>query len=188
MTSRYRAVSQSALVAGLAVVIAMPGVCVAGPKATEAGRASATVVEPIRAAPLQDLSFGSVTLRTAEGGSVEIYPDGSAPQYRDGSGPACPPESQCAARRGSFEFRGEPNRTYRLELPDLLEVRGIVTGATLLVGGITTRSDSGSGQPGTGQLDTAGRDILFVGGRLELPAGTAADRFRANLPITVSYD
>lgn len=62
------------------------------------------------------------------------------------------------------------------------------TGYPLTVSQMTFSSTNGSTALGGGQLDQEGEDIFFVGGTLQLPAGTPADLYQADLPVSVSYN
>lgn len=65
---------------------------------------------------------------------------------------------------------------------------GRQTGYPLTVSRMTISSTNGPTVLGGGQLDQEGEDTFFVGGTLELPAGTPADSYQADLPVSVSYN
>lgn len=62
------------------------------------------------------------------------------------------------------------------------------TGYPLTVSQMSIANTNGPTALGGGQLDQEGEDIFFVGGTLELPAGTPADLYQADLPVSVNYN
>ena len=155
---------------------------------TTLGRAEAEVVIPIRAVPLSDLSFGSIVVGSAGQGTVEVGPDGSPPRYINTARSLCSGESDCMPHRASFGVSGEPSRSYRVSLPGQIIAYGVRTGASLTVVSLEVRSANAPSAMGEGRLDNAGRDSFFVGGTLQVPAGTRPDVFRAELPVIVTYN
>ena len=156
--------------------------------ATAAGSAQAEVVTPISAVPLSDLSFGSIVIGFAGQGSVEVAPDGSPPRYINTARSLCSGETDCIPHRAFFAVSGEPNWSYRVSLPRQVMAYGVRTGIGLPVVDLDVRSFNAPSAMGEGRLDTAGRDSFFVGGTLQVPAGTRPDVFRAELPVIVTYD
>ena len=152
------------------------------------GRAVAEVVTPIRAVPLSDLSFGSVVIGAAGEGSVAVAADGSPPRYHNATRSSCAGEARCMPHRASFDVSGEPRRSYRVVLPEQVIAYGVKTGAGLVVGSLDMRSINAAASQGEGRLDNHGRDSFFVGGVLQVPAGTNPDVFRAELPVIVTYN
>lgn len=90
--------------------------------------------------------------------------------------------------RASFDVSGEPRRSYRVVLPEQVIAYGVKTGAGLVVGSLDMRSINAAASQGEGRLDNHGRDSFFVGGVLQVPAGTNPDVFRAELPVIVTYN
>lgn len=156
--------------------------------ATASGRAAAEVVVPIRAVPLSDLSFGSIVVGGAGQGAVEVAPDGSPPRYTNTARSLCSGETDCSPRRAVFAVSGEPHRSYRVSLARQIMAYGVRTGIGLPVVSLDVRSANVPSTMGEGRLDNAGRDSFFVGGTLQVPAGTRPDVFRAELPVIVTYD
>lgn len=152
------------------------------------GRAEAEVIVPIRAVPVSDLSFGLIVVGTAGDGTVEVAPDGSPPRYTSAARSTCSGEAGCAAHPARFDVAGEPRRSYRIVLPDQIRARGTRTGASLAVVAIRVRSVNAGTALAEGVLDEAGQDSFFVGGTLQVPAGTRPDVFRADLPVIVTYN
>lgn len=151
------------------------------------GRASATVVEPVRIRLLEDLSFGAVTVGRQDGGEISISP-GSSAAYSGSVAPLCGQSSDCDPHPARFAVSGEPGRTYRVQFPATVTARGRDTGQSLQVSSLTMISRSRPGADQRGAFDGDGRDLLEVGGVLAIPAGIRSDTFRAELSISVSYD
>lgn len=152
------------------------------------GVAQAEVVKPLSAIPLADLSFGSIAVGRDVPGQVRVAPDGGPAAYFNSARAQCSGQVDCAPHRASFEVVGEANRTYRVSLPRFVTARGANTGAQLVVDELEVRSLNYPGAADGGWLDAEGRDLFFVGGTVNIPARTATDTFRAQLPITVSYN
>lgn len=167
---------------------ALAPVALARPDAQASGQAEAQVVNPLRAVPRTDLSFGSIVVGVAAEGSVEVPTDGSPARYVNTAKAQCANSSDCIPHRAVFDVRGEPGRSYRVALPEQVIAIGTRTGVGLPVSGIMMRSLNSSSAKGEGLLDDAGRDSFFVGGTLRVPAGTRPDVFRADLPVIVTYD
>lgn len=156
--------------------------------ASVSSRAEAEVVIPIRAVPLSDLSFGSIAVRSAGEGSVEIAADGSPPRYVNTARSSCSGQPDCMPYRASFDVSGDPGRRYRVSMPARIVAYGVRTGAGLPVVSLEAHSLNAPSAAGEGRLDNAGRDRFFVGGTLQVPAGTVPDVFRAELPVIVAYN
>jgi len=167
---------------------ALAPAALAQPNAQASGRATAQVVTPLRAVPRTDLSFGSLVVGVAAAGSVEVPADGSPARYVNTAKARCASGADCAPHRALFDVWGEPERSYRVALPEQVTAIGTRTGVGLPVGRIVMRSRNSSSPAGGGQLDNDGRDSFFVGGTLQVPAGTRPDTFRADLPVIVTYD
>lgn len=170
------------------VVAASGSVAIAQTNGQAAGRAVAEVVIPVRAVPLSDLSFGAVVIGAAGEGSVAVAADGSAPRYNNATRSRCAGEAQCMPHPAKFEVSGEPGRSYRVSLPRQITAYGVRTGAGLIVGSLDVRSVNAASSQGEGRLDNGGHDNFFVGGVLQVPAGTTPDVFRAELPVIVTYN
>ena len=152
------------------------------------GQAEAEVIVPIRAAPIADRSFGLIVLGPAGSGTVEVAADRSPPRYTKAARTTFSGEAGCMAHRAQFDVAGEPNRSYRVTLPEQISARGIATGASLPVIRIAVRSMNAASAMSEGQLDQSGQDSFFIGGTLQVPAGTRQDVFRADLPVIVTYN
>lgn len=171
-----------------AVLAASSIVAHAEPGATTGGQAQAEVVQPLRAIPLADLSFGSIALTASQAGSVSVPADGGAVSYTSSVRSACGGDSACAPHPASFEVTGEADRSYRVTLPGNVIATGQLTGTTLAVSDLVMRSLNQPAMDQGGRLGADGSDRFNVGGTLDIPAGTQPDLFRAQLPVLVSYD
>jgi hypothetical protein len=155
---------------------------------SERGIAQAEVVKPVRVISLADLSFGSIAVSSNAAGTVRVAADGSPAAYERAARPECTGQAQCAPHRASFDVTGEAGRAYSVALPASVTAIGQRTGAPLLVGALEMYSLNAPSLQSRGLLNESGRDTFFVGGVLQLPAGTRPDLFRAELSVTVSYN
>lgn len=174
----------------LAMVIAAAVPAKAQPGSTDqaAGRAQATVVQALRAVPLADLSFGAIVVGGAGDGVVTIAPVQSQASYGGSVRPSCGGNSNCVPHAASFAVYGEEGRIYRVSLPAQVLASGDRTDRVLLVQNLAMRSRNQPATSNGGRLDQHGEDRFEIGGTLHVPSGTKPDIFRADLPVTVSYD
>ena len=150
------------------------------------GDASASVIEPLTATALEDLSFGAITVGT-DGGTLVVAANGAGAQVGGSVRQMCSNAAQCQTHPAHFAVSGEAGRSYRVNLPDSLLAQGDRTGTSLTVDSLSFASRNRSTADG-GQLDVDGKDTFSVGGTLQVPAGTPADIYRAQFPVIVSYD
>ncbi|KLE34157.1 DUF4402 domain-containing protein [Aurantiacibacter luteus] len=160
--------------------------------ASARGGATAAVVDPLRIEYLRDLAFGSLTVGTAGEGAVTVSPApaGAAPRYTGSAAPLCSggTGADCAPYAAQIAVRGEPGRSYRVDLPASVMASGRATGRQLAVEDLVVRSRERPLADRRGRLDPQGRDTLEIGGTLRVPAATPADHFRAELAVFVAYD
>lgn len=154
----------------------------------ESGRAVARIVAPLKVIPLAELHFGSLVVGAQDGGTVTVRPDGGATVYSGSARSGCALGVRCGAHPGWFRVEGEPARQYRITLPPTVMARGLALPVLLEVRQLELLSRELGSSTGLGQLDERGHDQFLVGGTLEVPAGTAADIFRAELTLTVAYE
>ena len=109
-------------------------------------------------------------------------------EYRASAFPQCSAQGECNPHRAAFLVSGEADRSYLVTVPERVVAFGRHTGSPLTVSQMTISSTNWPNALGGGQLDREGEDTFFVGGRLELPAGTPADLYQADLPVSVSYN
>jgi spore coat protein U-like protein len=178
--------------AAIAAALAAPAMAATGQSATAQGQAQAVVVEPVVAIALNDLDFGSLTASLTASGSVTVDPDGGA-SYAGGAAPACAGGSCAGIAPARFAVRGEASRSYRVNAPTAITATGTLLGSgasapALAIDALAVHLEShAGGDTTTGQLDQNGRDGISIGGRLNVPAGTAPAHYRATLTIMVTY-
>ncbi|QSR17675.1 DUF4402 domain-containing protein [Novosphingobium sp. KA1] len=161
--------------------------------AYSSGIASATVVAPLAVRSLSDLDFGAVGDVGREGGSLVIVPGSTQARYGGAARLACPVgEETCAMPHAArLRVEGEPGRAYRVLLPDAVEAQSVAAdGAPLSrlpVSSLTVRTDSRPQSDGQGVLGEDGGDGFEIGGELDIPPGTRASHYRAQVPVIVVY-
>lgn len=169
------------------LLVALPANAAAEPSEA-AGRASATVVAPLQATSLDDLSFGALTVGPSSGGEVSVAANGSAAAYSGAVAPACGSAGECRPHVARFAVSGEADRTYRVQLPTQVVASGARTGQILDVSRLSVRSLNRPAMAGRGLLDNSGKDEFWIGGVLAVPPATRPDSFRAELVVSVFYD
>ena len=155
---------------------------------TDQGQARAQVVTNLQVTPLADLQFGAIVVGVGEPGRVTIGAGAGPAIFLGSARSGCSDAGGCSAHPASFRVNGEASRTYRITITGIVQARGQAWGGTLEVSDLTLLSANMVNAAGLGQLDAAGLDHFTVGGTLEVPAGTTPDIFRAELPVTVSYE
>ncbi|MWV26590.1 DUF4402 domain-containing protein [Aurantiacibacter rhizosphaerae] len=180
-----RLAATSAAIACLALIV--PAAAQAN-LAEAQGRASATIIKPLSARPLQDLSFGTLTVGKSAGGEVRVSSSASQADYSGTVTPACGSLGGCQPHPALFAVTGEADRSYRVQLPGTIQARGSDSGQELAVSELEMRSQNQASQGWRGTLDAQGRDEFAIGGVLHVPAATRPDTFRAELAISVFYD
>lgn len=176
--------------AGMAAALAAPAHAATGESSTAIGQAQAVIVAPIIAVSLGDLDFGSLTSSPTASGSVTVGADGGA-TYAGGAAPACVGGGSCAGiAPARFLVSGEAGRSYTVSAPAAITATGTLAAGgsapSLAIDDVSVHLASHAGAI-TGRLDDKGEDRIGVGGRLNVPAGTAAAHYRATLTITVTY-
>lgn len=177
----------AALVAAIAGLTAPAGASDrAGADAS--GIAAAAIIQPITVAALEDLSFGTVAIGPAAGGTITVDPHTGSVAYAGAVDGVCT-HGDCPARPAVFGVSGEPGRRYRIGAPTASSAAPVSGhGPSLPVSDLTVAVASLPGDAPVGLLDAGGRDSFRMGGTLQLPAGTAAGLYRAELSVVVSYD
>lgn len=178
--------------AALAAAAAPPALGATGQSSTALGQAQAVIVAPIIAVSLGDLDFGSLTSSQTASGTVTVGAEGGA-TYAGGAGPACAGGGACAGiAPARFLVSGEAGRSYTVSAPAVITATGTLMGGgsapALLIDALSLHLDSHAGSvTSLGQLDDKGEDRIAVGGRLNVPAGTAPAHYRATLTVMVTY-
>lgn len=175
-----------------AALIGSPALAATGQTATALGQAQAMIISPIIAVSLNDLDFGSLTSSRFASGSVTVGSEGGA-TYAGGTSPACAGGGPCAGvAPARFLVSGEPGRSYTVNAPSAISASGtLVSGGSapsLAIDALEVHLASHAGSvTSIGELDEKGEDRISVGGRLNVPAGTAPAHYRATLTIMVTY-
>lgn len=175
-----------------AAAIGSPAIAATGQSATTLGRAEAVIVTPIIAVSLNDLDFGSLTSSRTASGSVTVAADGGV-TYAGGASPACVGGGACAGiAPARFLVSGEAGRSYTVSAPAAIMATGTLIGGgsapALAIDALSLHLDSHAGSGSRiGQLNDQGEDRIGIGGRLNVPAGTAPAHYRATLTIMVTY-
>jgi hypothetical protein len=144
--------------------------------AEDAPHAAAEVRQiPISIDITTQLDFSRAALSGAGGGAIEMNPDSGGRRIDGGlidmGGPAI---------AGSAVVRGEPGRSVRIDMPQIVKMTSS-TGGVIEISGLRTNLAS---MP---QLDATGRLSFSFGGRL-LVRGSVAGTFRGRIPITAQYE
>ncbi|MBS0253896.1 MAG: DUF4402 domain-containing protein [Proteobacteria bacterium] len=161
------------------------------PAATALGQAGAEVVTPITVTSLADLDFG-VIATSGLSGTVTVQAEGGA-SFAGGAAGLCDGSSCAAPHPARFAVSGEANRTYVVAAPATIIVTGTPIGPgggtapDLVIGGLTVRAASRPGAGSGGMLDGQGADTFTVGGTLALPGQLPPARYRAVVPVVVTY-
>jgi len=172
----------SALIAPQAA-LATPGL-----EQSATGVATAEIVAPLTVRAIADLDFGGIALRSSESGSVVLDPDSGSASYSGVDQISCN-GSPCAPQLAEFAVKGMAGRNYRVVLPDAAQANPVEgSGSALQVNELNSASLNLPGTRNRGLLDAKGNDLLKVGGKLQVPAGTAPGHYVARLDLVVSYD
>ncbi len=168
-----------------------PACAASGQTSTALGQAQAMIIAPIIAVSLNDLDFGSLTSSQTASGSVTVGPEGGA-TYTGGASPACAGGVCTGVAPARFLVSGEAGRSYTVSAPAAITASGTLIGGgsapALSIDDLTVHLQSHAGSvTSVGQLDDKGEDRIGVGGRLNVPAGTAPAHYRATLTIMVTY-
>jgi len=185
----------SAFLAFLISVVGTPAFAEA-PAASTSGVASATIISPITVMQIDDLDFGIVSTDFYEAGGVTVHPGTSRTIYSNGAREACDALSGCPRpHRALFAVKGERGRSYSVAVPDSfslpggggLDTKSDTQSSIPLVTDITVQTDSQPHAGAAGKFDEAGADRFGLGGKLNLPPDMAPARYRATIPVIVSY-
>lgn len=158
-----------ACVAGLLLaptsVRAQPGV------ETSVGEARASIVQPISVIAEKDLDFGAVNSRHSA--PLVVQPMAGA--------------SASGASAAKFRVRGEPLRSYQVQVEGRVAAIGKSTGFEVPVIDLTASSSNTGAHDWSGKLDGLGNDTVYVGGSLTLPNDAPSDRYTADVRVIVQY-
>ena len=178
------------LAAALAAWIAAAQPALAGPgqDQTATGVAVAEIVAPLTVTAMTDLDFGGVALQAGNAGSVTLDPVSGSAGYI-GVGPIACGETACVPQPAQFEINGIAGRQYRIDLPESAVANPVATGsASLQVNALISASANLPGATSRGMLGADGKDLLKVGGTLNIPSTTTPGHYVAQITLVVSYD
>jgi hypothetical protein len=170
------------------VAVAFAAICsaAASPAGAEPARASARasieVIAPLSVTVTQTLSFGRLQVQGGSGPAyVTIGP--AAAVLRKCVGVVCLPGSEKAM---VAIIRGEPNRSYRITLPD----SAVAAPGNFKVSGLTIISATRGNVAvnGFGRLNANGVEEVRIGGTLLLNKTARLGVYTANVPIAVLYE
>jgi spore coat protein U-like protein len=154
------------------VLSAVAAPAIAQSSAATSTTTSVTIITPIAIAPVTPMSFGSVSVSGATGGTIVLTP-ASAATYTGGVAFATGTAAPVAAK---FHVSGLTGQVFTFNLAGT-SLTG--TGAAIPITALT--------QAGSTTLIAAGNDIT-VGGTLTLAAGQAAGTYSGSVTATVTYN
>ena len=151
------------------------------------GKASATVIEPMRAELIADLSFGYVATKTSSNGTVSIDALTGAVVSQNVDRTGCSKES-CMPHPALFAVYGEAEANFRVETAEtLIAVHSEDESATLSVSEIHS-AVAGSIVPGSGTIGRDGTTEVIIGGTLQVRSGQKRGVYTAKPLITLVYE
>lgn len=137
----------------------------------------AIVSEPraIQIEIVTDLNFSRAALIGKDGGEIKITAHSSGQTSAIGV-----VDLGGYAMAGQVRIYGEPGRSLRIDLPNMVRM-------TSSNGGVIEISDIRTNLSPSPRLDTLGQLNFAFGGRL-LITGTASGAFRGRIPVTAEYE
>lgn len=146
---------------------------------TVVSNAQVTSVKSIAIQKIADMSFGTIAVSAASGGTVILNPDGS----RSASGGITLPATSGNVAAASFDVTGEGGYTYSITLPG--------TNHTLSSGANSMIVNAFTSTPASrGTLSLLGAQTLTVGATLNIAAGQPAGTYTSEtvFEVTVNYE
>ncbi|MXO50981.1 DUF4402 domain-containing protein [Erythrobacter gaetbuli] len=143
-----------------------------GNSAFSSGKASAEVIEPLSVRAERDLNFGKIQHPSAATRTV-------IPNESTQSG------GSSAAR---FRVTGAALRHYGIMIPSQVDAEGLASGAKIPVRDIQAYSKFLNATGERGRLDAHGRDVVYVGGTIDIEGSLPEDVYSAEILISVAYD
>ncbi|ABC64118.1 DUF4402 domain-containing protein [Erythrobacter litoralis] len=184
-----KSLSRSLALAWLAGAATCAGAAHAQPTsagATATGQASVQIVRPLTVRAINDLDFGCIVASGAGTVSVDAASGGT---LYSGGARAASSGGSCSGSAASFNVEGEQGREYRFSIERRTVARlDSDASVTLPVSDLQGRSNNLPAADGAGQLDADGRDLLRVGGTLEVPEGAPPGRYSARIVVTLAYN
>lgn len=186
-----------ALVLAVAVIAGgtgLPGSAHAQP-ASAVGQAQALVVQPIAVAEIADLDFGVVVNNVPGATGYATFSSSTMLAFDGGAHAGCTLATDCPVpHRAQFVVTGEKGRSYRVTTPASLTMTGLAIAAMpgaavppVVVDRLTVWVAGAAEARADGLLGADGRSAFEVGGRLSIPATATAARYRADIPVVVTY-
>lgn len=99
----------------------------------------------------------------------------------------CDTAPVCKPRPATITLSGATEHVYDVHVPRNVTVSGLRSGAKLTIDQIAPESRNPAPGPETGRLDSNGRDLFAIGGRIQAPAGATPDSYLGELRVTVFY-
>lgn len=149
------------------------------------GQVGANVVERLTIVSQDPLNFGHLT-PTGSGGVVVV----STGNNRSVTGGV---QVSGGFSRGSFKVQGTPGSAYSIHTPDSqLFVSSAPNSDPNLVNSLTvdhfvTYSANEGSDSSSGRLSSSGDDMIYLGGRITVPANAVPGVYSGIVPVTVSY-
>ncbi|QKG70606.1 DUF4402 domain-containing protein [Erythrobacter mangrovi] len=169
-------------------MLAPPALARDGTSASATGSASAAIVQPITVRALEDLLFGTLAIGTDASGSITVDPASGSVAFLGALRSVCG-AGGCLAHPAVFGVTGEAGRRYRIDAPASAIANPVEgAGPALSVVDIQISVSSLPGNATIGLLDSNGEDRFRLGGTLQVPAGSPAGFYRADVEVVVTYD
>ncbi len=151
--------------------------------ATVVGRASATVISgDLTISVEKQLEFGVIN-SAANDGEIVISTTGE----RSVSSGIDASKGSNTYNPAKFNVNGMPNASYYITLPTTLKFTREGKEGQLTAHDFKSYSTNVGKDTSVGELNKFGQDILFIGGTLIVPAGTAGGRYRGEITVIISY-
>ena len=154
---------------------------------SQSGRATASVVHPLRASATEGLSFGAFVIAPGQSGQITVSDAEGETVYSGSLRPVCQGRNACVPHPAAFAVTGQSDRTYGINLPLQLTITGEFTGSQMRIEALSATSQNDRSQPMSGRLGRNGQDRFSVGGNLRIPENTRPDRYGGEFTVTVFY-
>jgi len=178
------------VVAGVVTVAAAAPALAAERSASAVGQASARVIKPLRSRILQILDFGALKATGSSRGRVDVVPGQQSAVYSGSAQPACERAVACNRPHPALiAIQGESDRGYHVTLPQEVVAKSD-DGANnaIVISDLKFFSHAAGLRSAAGVLDAQGRDLLELGGSIDIPENSGASHYRADISVTVDYD
>jgi hypothetical protein len=136
---------------------------------------NAEIISTVNLITLSGLRFGQISASHMPG-TIILEPGGARTSTQGASINKAVPGGPA-----SFEIIGNPSATYNISLPDSVTLRS-PNGQNMEVNRFTSLPSA------TGQLGADGRQILYVGGTLNVNANQLYGEYSGVMAVTVEYN